>query len=148
MTIALLFPPRDRLWLKSLISPHRRWSKWWELTPQHDRMLLEFDIQIRGTPEFETYRRPINSSADLFDVYPHWAVRLQEIYEEAQDPTPSSAVGKWAERRKGPRHTYWVTVVGFLLAILFGLAATILGVMQLWVSYCQWKVPEGGHGCG
>ncbi|KAJ0119787.1 hypothetical protein J7T55_013991 [Diaporthe amygdali] len=130
MTITLLFPPRDRAWLDSIIRPRRKWMVWRKQTPARDeRLSAPFDLQIKGIQKFEKFRRSILNTADLFDIYPHWASRLQLIYEEAEDPTPSSTVA-------------------FALAILFGLAATILGALQLWVSYCQWQVPDGGHGCG
>lgn len=147
MTITLLFPPKDREWLKSLIKPHRQWPEWWKKTPQLDeRLSTPFDTQL--FQDNEKYRRPINNTQALFELYPNWASRLLAIYEEAEDPSPSTAIGKWAEQRRGPRHTYWVTVAGFILAISFGLAATILGALQFWVGYCQWKMPEGGGACG
>lgn len=155
MTITLVFPPKDRLWLESILKPRRNMLKFWTRTSERSRaaardrrLLAPFDVHLKGTEEYEKYQRPILSTADLFEVYPHWALRLQSMYEEAEDPTPSSEVGRWAERRKGPRHAYWVTVAAFALAILFGIAGTLLSALQLWVAYCQWQVSGGGRGCG
>lgn len=38
--------------------------------------------------------------------------------------------------------------LALILAIGFGVVATVLGVLQLWVSYCQWQAQDGGYGCG
>lgn len=149
MTITLLFPPTDRAWLESLIKSHRQWPRWWSKSPKLDERLSKpFDVSWKEDADYERFEPPILNIADLFEVYPHWAVRLQLIYEEAEDSTPSSAVGRWADRRKGPRHAYWVTVAAFALAILFGISGTVLSALQLWVSYCQWQVPGGGSACG
>lgn len=146
MTYPLLFPPKDRQWLKSQIKSHRKWSGWgWPtLTTELDaRLAAPFDNTLAAV----NYYQPLTNSEELYKRYPHWASRLQALYEEAEEPTPSSAIGRWAERRRAARHTYWVTVGAFALAILFGIMSTIVGVLQLWVSYCQWQVPNGGFGC-
>lgn len=149
MTLTLVFPPTDRVWLESLTKPHRQWPRWWVMTPELDQRLCRpFDVYFKEENEYEKFERPILNVADLFEVYPHWAVRLQLIHEEAEDPTPGSAVGRWADRKKGPRHAYWVTVAAFALAIIFGISGTVLSTLQLWVSYCQWQDPAGGSACG
>lgn len=146
MTYPLLFPPRDRQWLKSQIRPHRNWTGWgWPtLTTALDpRLAAPFD----NTLATDRYHRPLENSHELYDRYPHWAPRLHALYDEAQEPGPSTALGRWAERRRAARHTYWVTAAAFTLAIVFGVTSTVVGVLQLWVSYCQWQVPKGGRGC-
>lgn len=146
MTYPLLFPPKDRQWLKTQIKPHYRWSGWgWPVkTSQLDpRLAAPFD----NTLATDRYHRPLTNSQELYERYPHWAPRLQALYEEAEEPAPSTALGRWAERRRAARHTYWVTAAAFLLAIVFGISSTVLGAMQLWVAYCQWQVPTGSHMC-
>lgn len=146
MTYPLLFPPKNRHWLKSQIKPHRKWSGlvWPTKTPELDpRLAAPFDNTL-GTDE---YYQTLTDSAELYRRYPHSASRLQALYEEAEEPSPSSAVGRWAERRRAARHTYWVTVGALALAMFFGITSTVVGILQLWVSYCQWQVPIGDLGC-
>jgi hypothetical protein len=83
--------------------------------------------------------RPLTTRRELFARYPHWALRLHILYAEAEDPTPVSWFGKWAERRKAARHTFWLTFIGFMVAILFGIVASIFAALQIWLSYCQWQ---------
>lgn len=146
MTYPLLFPPKDRQWLKSQIKPHRKWSGWsWPTkTPELDqRLAAPFDNTLAA----DNYCQPLENSEELYRRYPYWARRLHALYEEAEDPTPSSVIGRWAERRRAARHTYWLTVAAFALAIFFGVTSTIVGVLQLWVSYCQWQAPNGNPVC-
>lgn len=146
MTYPLLFPPKDRQWLKSQIKPHRNWTGWgWPTmtTALDPRLAAPFD----NTLNTDRYHRPLENSHELYERYPYWAPRLHALYDEAHEPSPSTALGRWAERRRAARHTYWVTAAAFTLAIVFGLTSTVVGVLQLWVSYCQWQVPKGGRGC-
>ncbi|KAK3385668.1 hypothetical protein B0H63DRAFT_560226 [Podospora didyma] len=53
------------------------------------------------------------------------------LSKEADDPTPVTAVERWSEARRNPRFTYWCTVVSVSIAIAFGMAATVLGAIQL-----------------
>ncbi|KAJ4419462.1 hypothetical protein N0V82_004907 [Gnomoniopsis sp. IMI 355080] len=146
MTYSLLFHPKDRQWLKSQLKPHRKWSGWgWptKTIELDQRLSVPFDTTLA----IEMYDQPLANMDELYKRYPHWASRLQALYEEAEEPTPSSAIGKWAQRRQAARHTYWVTVAAFGLAIFFGITSTVVGILQLWVSYCQWQEPNGGLGC-
>ncbi|KAH8788298.1 hypothetical protein F5883DRAFT_3764 [Diaporthe sp. PMI_573] len=147
MTYPLLFPPKDRQWLKSHIKPHRKWTGWgWPTmtTALDPRLAAPFD----NTLTTDRYNRAIENSHELYQRYPHWGPRLHALYDEALEPTPSTALGRWSERRRAARHTYWVTAAAFILAIFFGVTSTVVGVLQLWISYCQWQVPKGGYGCG
>lgn len=92
------------------------------------------------------YTRPLTTRRELFERYPHWAVRLHILYTEAEDPTPVSWFGRWAERRRAARHTFWLTFLAFVAAALFGILASILAVIQVWISYCQWK-GDGARFC-
>jgi len=51
---------------------------------------------------------------------------------------------KWSDRRKSPRFMYWAGVLALVLAFLFGIFATVLGVLRVWISYCGWKGPSAG----
>lgn len=147
MTYPLLFHPKDRQWLKSKIKPHLSWSgRGWlptKTTELDSRLAVPFD----STLATDQYEQPLTTMEELYRRYPHWASRLQALYEEAEEPTPNSAIGRWAQRRQAARHMYWVTVAAFALAIFLGIISTIVGILQLWVSWCQWQEPNGGLGC-
>ncbi|KAK4209808.1 hypothetical protein QBC37DRAFT_45376 [Rhypophila decipiens] len=79
----------------------------------------------------------------LYRKYPYWAERLYSLWKEAEDPTPVTIVERWSESRKNPRFTYWCTVVSLSIAIAFGAVATMLGALQVWISYCSWLDDPG-----
>lgn len=81
----------------------------------------------------------ITNSRQLFEKYPYWAPRLYAILEEVDNPTPLSWFGKWAERRRAARHTFRLTYLGIVIAVLFGMAATGLAAVSVWISYCDWQ---------
>ncbi|KAM7184915.1 hypothetical protein V8F20_012007 [Naviculisporaceae sp. PSN 640] len=83
----------------------------------------------------------------LYQKYPHWAERLYSLWKEAEDPTPVTMVERWSESRKNPRFTYWCTVVSLSIAIAFGAVATVLGALQVWISYCGWVADPGATFC-
>lgn len=149
MTYRILFPTRDYLWLESLIESSAKpsWSRLWKASDDDAARLdkrLSFAFQNHhGVREYDL---PLTNVKDLFDRFPHWAIRLHQIYAEAEDPTPTSFLGRWSERRRGPRHTYWVTVLALVLASFFAFAALTLGGVQVWISYCQWQGPGGDAG--
>ncbi|KAK0733218.1 hypothetical protein B0T26DRAFT_745285 [Lasiosphaeria miniovina] len=86
------------------------------------------------------YRDALDSAdvRSLYEKYPYWGDRLYDLWKEADDPTPVTAVERWSEARRNPRFTYWCTVVSVSIAIAFGMAATALGAIQVWISYCGW----------
>ncbi|KAL3418121.1 hypothetical protein PVAG01_09836 [Phlyctema vagabunda] len=136
-TIALLFPTQDRQWLERKINPR---SRWFRIGRRESRQLdKRLSAPFKSHHGETLHDRPLTTRRELFARYPHWAVRLHTIYAEAEDPTPVSWFGKWAERRKAARHTFWLTFVGFMVAILFGILASILAAVQIWLSYCQWQ---------
>ncbi|KAJ0121940.1 hypothetical protein J7T55_002450 [Diaporthe amygdali] len=94
MTYPLLFPPKDRQWLKSQIKPHRNWTGWgWPTmtTALDPRLAAPFD----NTLATDRYHRPLENSHELYERYPYWASRLHALYDEAQEPTPSTALGRY-----------------------------------------------------
>ncbi len=74
----------------------------------------------------------------LYQKYPYWADRLYALWKEADDPTPVTTIERWSESRRNPRFTYWCTVVSLTIAIMFGISATVLAALQVWISYCTW----------
>lgn len=90
---------------------------------------------------------PLTNRRELFERYPRWAVRLLILYEEADDPTPISWLDRFSERRKAARHTYFLTYLALVVALLLGVVTVGLGAVKIWISYCDWKGDIGGI-CG
>lgn len=83
----------------------------------------------------------------LYEKYPYWGERLYELWQEADDPTPVTAIERWSEAKRNPRFTYWCTVVAVFLAVLFGITATALAAVQAWIAYCDWVGEDGRPLC-
>ena len=74
---------------------------------------------------------------DLFERFPYWGERLYKILKEVEDLTPMTWYEKWSYRRNSPRYTYRAGVIASGFALFFGITATILGALQVWISYCS-----------
>ncbi|KAH7222965.1 hypothetical protein BKA60DRAFT_564048 [Fusarium oxysporum] len=136
-TIRLLFPPQDQQWLDRKIEFNSRWYRW----RGNDVRLVDRRISapLKCHHGETVYERPLTTRRELFERYPHWAIRLHSLYAESEDPAPVSRPGRWAQRRRSPRHAFWLTFVALVAAALFGIVATIIGAVQVWISWCQWK---------
>lgn len=140
MTISLLFPtagdPKSRGILQREVAaygldPGFLQPSWLQDQP-HDRLRDALDpVDIRA----------------LYEKYPYWGERLYDIWREADDPTPITAIERWTEAKRNPRFTYWCTVVAVSLAVLFGVTATAMGAVQVWIAYCDWAGEEGRPLC-
>lgn len=82
--------------------------------------------------------QPVNVSL-LGEKFPHWGERLYMLWQESENPAPVSRIGKWSESRKSPRFTWWAGVIALSIAVFFGLLATLLSAVQVWISYSSWK---------
>jgi hypothetical protein len=91
-------------------------------------------------------RKP-ETIADLYKKFPHWGERLDVLWKEIENPTPVTRVERWSDKRKSARWTTWWVVLGLVFAVMFGLTATILGAMQVWISYCSWLDDPMVRGC-
>ncbi|KAK1490172.1 hypothetical protein CTAM01_10841 [Colletotrichum tamarilloi] len=74
----------------------------------------------------------------LYTEYPHWAPRLACLLKEVDDPTPTTRWERYADERKSPRHMYKCALAAFIVAAIFGILATVLAAVQVWISYCDW----------
>ena len=83
----------------------------------------------------------------LYNAYPYWGRRLHRILKEVEDPSPTSWTERFSERKKHPRHIYWAGVIALGAALFFGITATILSALQLWISYCSWQSKSEGKMC-
>lgn len=134
-TLQLLFPDNDTKSRRFLAK---------EITEKHldPRLAKSFQLQHGLHERPEDALLPYNMQ-HLFERFPHWGERLYTILREAEDPTSMIWYERWSDRRKSPRYAYWVTTIALGLAIFFGVATTILGALQVWISYRSWKESSG-----
>jgi hypothetical protein len=66
--------------------------------------------------------------------------RLEDVYREVEDPTPRG-VQALAERLNKQRHVMMATIAGIVIAIALGILSLMVGVVQVWIAYQQWKHP-------
>ena len=137
----LLFPePGDE---KSRVILQREVSK------HHlDELLLQPFPLDYGVHEHPQDALDPEDTRSLYKKYPYWADRLYALWREADDPTPTTFIDRWSEARKNPRFTYWCTAVSLTIAFFFGVAATALGALQVWISYCGWVDNSAAPLCG
>lgn len=67
--------------------------------------------------------------------------KLMDLYEEVDNPGPRGFMEKWFERRNGTRYVMMVTLVGVIIAVIFGILSLAVGLFQPWVAYAAWKHP-------
>ncbi|KAK4165506.1 hypothetical protein QBC43DRAFT_208455 [Cladorrhinum sp. PSN259] len=84
----------------------------------------------------------------LYDQFPFWGARLQILWQEAEEPTPTSFIGKLSDRKKSPRFMWWCGLMAIAVAIMFGIVGTVLAALQVWISYCSWMDDANVFGCG
>ncbi|KAK1964886.1 hypothetical protein LY78DRAFT_542892, partial [Colletotrichum sublineola] len=133
-TYRLLVPHRDFKWARRTFLSSVPGSGTQRLTPWKKAHQQASDPRLTEIFSFWHHDADVGTRlttySQMFKRYPHWGLRIQSLMEEAEDPTPMTWIGRWAERRKGPRHAFWVTVVAFVVASLFGTIAMALGIVQ------------------
>ncbi|KAK1995988.1 hypothetical protein LX36DRAFT_581275 [Colletotrichum falcatum] len=141
-TYRLLVPHRDFKWARRTFLSSARGSRLQYLAPWKKAHQQASDQRLAEISSFwhheEDAGTRLTTYSQMFKRFPHWGLRIQNLMEEAEDPTPMTWSGRWAERRKGPRHAFWVTVIAFVVASLFGTIAMALGIVQFWVAWCDW----------
>ncbi|KAK1723450.1 uncharacterized protein BDZ83DRAFT_653103 [Colletotrichum acutatum] len=127
-TLDLLFPPsgdgQSRRILEKLVQRE-------DLDPcllELGHTMLEISVENQTPDDLQ----------ELYMQYPHWAPRLARLLKEVDDPTPTTRWERYAERRKSPRHMYKCALAAFIVAAIFGILATVLAAVQVWISYCAW----------
>jgi hypothetical protein len=88
------------------------------------------------------YVRSTEAHSQLF--YQYFAVRLQQLYEEIENPTPRSRLDKWIGQRIAQRHFMIATLAGLASAIVLGILGLAVALVQAWLTYQQWKHPAAG----
>lgn len=87
-------------------------------------------------PGSSGYRR----SCETEKVFVRLGSRLEEVYAEIEDPTPRGVQGL-AEKFNKQRHVMMAVIAGIVIAIVLGILGLVVGVVQVWISYQQWKHP-------
>jgi len=98
----------------------------------------KFDAET-GRFEFGALR----SAGEENISYVYLADRLEELYQESQNPRPRSWLDEQLQRRSGARYMMLATLVGVVFAVLLGMAALALSALQTWIAYEAWKHPVG-----
>ncbi|KAI0521123.1 hypothetical protein F5B22DRAFT_597728 [Xylaria bambusicola] len=81
--------------------------------------------------------RPIASDI----TFTYWGARLVNLYKLAKRPPPANAIVSWFERHTSERNALTVAIAGLFFAAVFGLLATIIGLVQLVISWLAWRYP-------
>ncbi|OTB13913.1 hypothetical protein K445DRAFT_368111 [Daldinia sp. EC12] len=74
-------------------------------------------------------------------VYEYWGLRLLDLYDEIQNPTPRGYLERWMERKSGGRYVMMVTLAGVLIAIMLGILSLAVSIFQAWIGWQQWQHP-------
>ncbi|KAL5392885.1 hypothetical protein DPSP01_000580 [Paraphaeosphaeria sporulosa] len=138
-TIWLLFPEND--------TESRKYLQQEDLKTELDPALLKSLEIFSSLHEHPQSLSPPEDMSDLFEQFPHWGERLYKILQEVEHPTPMTWYEKWSDRRSSPRYTYWAAVIALAFAVFFGLAATVLGVLQVVMTYCTWLGDDETNAC-
>ncbi|KAK8068548.1 hypothetical protein PG996_007660 [Apiospora saccharicola] len=118
----VLFPPdmKSQAFLRSLISEQ-------EMDP---------DCTLYNNSEYELEGED--------DVSYQWlGPRLMDLYEELENPTPRGVLDQWLERKSRARHVMLATVIGVFVAVFLGILSLIVGIIQTYIAWQQWKAPSG-----
>jgi len=92
----------------------------------------------------EPYRYTRSTEARGELVYRYFSVRLQELLEEIEDPTPRTPLDKWFAQRIAQRYLMKATLAGVVSAICLGILGLAVALVQAWLTYQQWKHPARG----
>ncbi|KAK8877470.1 Lactose regulatory protein LAC9 [Apiospora arundinis] len=128
---------------------------------KRSRLLLEKEVNLNNLdvslleplpPDHsyhETQRDALlpSSVSALYQKFPYWGERLYDLWIEAEDPTPITTVGKWSDSKKSGRYVYWAGFMALVIAIIFGIAATALAAVQVWISWCAWVADPSRPSC-
>jgi hypothetical protein len=149
-TYELLFPQNgsDASWklLKAEVNNPKNSLDSFLLKPN---LRSERESRQKGT-RHDTYRDALGpyNVESLYDKYLHWADRLYDLYCEADDPMPASWLERLAESKRNPRFISICAMITIVLALLFGISATGLAAVQLWVGWCTWMDSNAVPQCG
>ncbi|KAF6816762.1 hypothetical protein CMUS01_12212 [Colletotrichum musicola] len=73
---------------------------------------------------------------ELLRQYPYWGAQLARLLREVDEPTAVTWLERHTERRRSPRHMYKCAMATLVVTAVFGMLATVLAAVQVWISYC------------
>lgn len=73
--------------------------------------------------------------------FKYFGSRMSELLEEIENPAPDGLLEKWLERKSGARYLMLATLIGVLFAVLLGILALAVAIIQTYISYQAWKHP-------
>ncbi|KAK8109454.1 hypothetical protein PG999_007591 [Apiospora kogelbergensis] len=116
----VLFPPdaKSQAFLRSLISEQ-------DMDP---------DCTLYNRSEYE-----LDGEDDV--TYKWLGPRMMDLYEELENPTPRGLLDQWLDRKSRARHVMLATVIGVFAAVFLGVLSLIVGIIQTWIAWQQWKAP-------
>lgn len=120
----VLFPPdsKSQAFLRSLIS--------------------EQDMD----PDYTLYNRSEYERDDETNVTYMWlGPRLMDIHKELENPTPRGVLDEWLERNSRAKHVMLATIISAIVAVFLGVLSLIVGIIQTWIAWQQWKAPESNN---
>ncbi|KAK8098768.1 uncharacterized protein PG998_012009 [Apiospora kogelbergensis] len=93
-------------------------------------------------PDCTLYNRSEYELDGEDDVIYKWlGPRMMDLYEELENPTPRGLLDQWLERKSRARHVMLATVIGVFAAVFLGVLSLIVGIIQTWIAWQQWKAP-------
>ncbi|KAK6856328.1 hypothetical protein PG995_006515 [Apiospora arundinis] len=118
----VLFPPdaKSQLFLRSLINKQ-------EMDP---------DCTLYNGSEYE-----LEGEDEV--TYQWLGPRLRDLHEELENPSPRGMLDRWLEHRSRARHVMLATVIGVFAAVILGVLSLIVGIIQTYIAWEQWKHPPG-----
>jgi hypothetical protein len=78
------------------------------------------------------------ASDEMLDLsnYPYWQERLCEVQKAYDDARPKTLKQWWFDRRnRFEWATFWTAVVVFILTMVFGLIASVTGILQVYAAF-------------
>lgn len=68
--------------------------------------------------------------------YTFWRNRLLTLYEAYRKANPTGSCQWWRDTRDAtPWSTFWLAMTAIVLTLLFGLARSVTGIIQVYVAY-------------
>ena len=78
---------------------------------------------------------PLNASARQIEKFHYWRDRLVILKQTFDESEPHTLALWWNDDRKKVQwYTFWIAALVLLLTIVFGLIASVSGVVQAWAS--------------
>ncbi|KAF6797483.1 hypothetical protein CSOJ01_12990 [Colletotrichum sojae] len=94
-----------------------------------------------GQPDTEDTR-------ELLRQYRYWGAQPARLLREIDEPTAVTWLERHAESRRSPRHMYKCAMAALVVTAVFGMLATVLAAVQVWISYCAWMEDPSEAMCG